>query len=149
LTKAGIVINKKLLCVLLLSLMVSGCATSSKHIATAYVSPLQYQTYDCRQLSAELSRINSRISELGGTLDSAASNDKVIAGVSVLIPIFLPALFALGGTAQQEAEYSRLKGEYEAADQTAIAKRCHAVIYPTSDSPAPTAAVPTYKETPE
>ena len=43
----------------------------------------------------------------------------------VLLLVFtLGALFALGGTKEQEAEYGRLKGEYEAIQQAAIAKKC-------------------------
>ena len=102
----------------------TGCATASKDVATAYVTPLQYQGYDCGQLAAEVQRIQSRVTELGGRLDQAADNDKAIMGVGLLI--FWPALFALGGTKQQEAEYARIKGEYEALQQASIAKKCQA-----------------------
>lgn len=53
-----------------------GCATSSKNISTSYVSPLQFQAYDCNQLSSEAQRIQTRVSELTGRLDKAATNDK-------------------------------------------------------------------------
>ncbi|MFN5047768.1 hypothetical protein [Roseateles sp.] len=98
------------------------CSTASKDISAAYVSPMQYQAYDCQQLVAESQRIQSRYVELGGRLDQAASNDKALVGVGMIL--FWPALFALGGTKQQEAEYSRLKGEYEAVSQSSIQKRC-------------------------
>ena len=88
----------------------------------AYASPLPYYPYDCGQLGAEALRLQGRIVELGGTLDQASSNDKVIMGTSLVL--FWPAVFALGGTKQQEAEYSRLKGEYEAVQQAAIANKC-------------------------
>ena len=42
--------------------------------------------------------------------------------------LFWPALFALGGTKQQEAEYARLKGEYDALQQAAIVKKCPGAI---------------------
>ena len=42
---------------------------------------------------------------------------------AVLI-LFWPALFFIGGTKEQEAEYARLKGEYEALDKVAIKKNC-------------------------
>lgn len=108
------------------SALLQGCATSSKDIAPAYVTPLQYQAHDCAQLSAELQRIQVRVSQLGGRLDEAARNDKAIAGVGALL--FWPALFALGGTKEQEAEYARLKGEHEAIAQTAVMKRCPGAI---------------------
>lgn len=67
-----------------------------------------------------------RVNQLGGRLDEAASNDKAITGVGMVL--FWPALFALGGTKQQEAEYARLKGEYDAIQQTAITKKCSGII---------------------
>lgn len=100
----------------------AGCATASKDVATAYVSPTQYQVYDCQQLAAEAQRLQVRYTELGGRLDQAASNDKTLTGVGLIL--FWPALFALGGTKNQEAEYGRLRGEYEAVQQASIQKKC-------------------------
>ena len=100
----------------------TGCATSSKDVATSYVSPVQFQSYDCMQLQSEAVRIQSRVGQLGGRIDEAAANDKAIAGVGIIL--FWPALFALGGNKQQEAEFGRLKGEYEAIQQSSIEKKC-------------------------
>lgn len=101
---------------------VAGCSTAAKDINATYVSPAQYSGYDCTQLSAETQRLQARYVELGGRLDQAASNDKTIMGVGLIL--FWPALFALGGTKQQEAEYGRLRGEFDAVQQTLIQKRC-------------------------
>lgn len=101
---------------------VAGCATASKDVATTYASPLQYQSYDCQQLTAEAARIQSRVTALGGRLDEAAQNDQALTGVGLIL--FWPALFFLGGTKDQEAEYGRLKGEYDAVQQTGIDKNC-------------------------
>lgn len=103
-------------------LSMSGCATSSNKISATYVSPHQYNNYDCDQIAAETMRLRVRVAELTGRLDSAADNDKVIMGVGLIL--FWPALFALGGTAQQEAEYARLKGEFDALQSAAIQKKC-------------------------
>lgn len=103
-------------------LVLSGCSTASKDISSTYVSPMQYQPYDCQQLSMEAQRIQTRVVELGGRLDQAATNDKAIMGVGLVL--FWPALFALGGTKQQEAEYARLRGEFDAVQQAAIEKKC-------------------------
>ena len=62
---------------------------------------MQYNTYDCDQITAENARLDSKVTQLGGRLDEAASNDKAITGVGIVL--FWPALFALGGTKQQEA----------------------------------------------
>lgn len=102
----------------------TGCATASKDVASTYVSPVMYHSYDCQQVAAETARIQARVVQLGGRLDEAASNDKAIAGVGMLV--FWPALFALGGTKAQEAEYATLKGQSEAISQVAIEKKCGA-----------------------
>jgi hypothetical protein len=102
--------------------MVAGCATASRDVPTAHVSPLQYGDYDCSQIAAEKSRVQTRLTQMGARLDEASSNDKALVGVGVLL--FWPALFALGGTKEQEAEYGRLKGEYEALEKTAVQKNC-------------------------
>jgi hypothetical protein len=60
------------------------------------------------------------VNELGGRLDQASSNDKVLMGVAMVL--FWPAAFALGGTKAQEAEYGRLKGEFDAVQIAAIKK---------------------------
>jgi outer membrane murein-binding lipoprotein Lpp len=117
------------------SLVLSGCATSSKDIAPTYVSPLQYQNYDCEQIAGEIRRIQVRVNQLSGRLDEAAANDKAIAGVGAIL--FWPALFALGGTKQQEAEYARLRGEYDALEQAAVIKKCPGAIPPSQKTASP------------
>ncbi len=122
--------------------LLGGCATASKDVATSYVSPTQFQAYDCSQLSAEAQRLQVRYTELGGRLDQAASNDKTITGVGLIL--FWPALFALGGTKAQEAEYGRLRGEYEAVQQASIQKKCGVLAAPAGNSAAsaPAASAP-------
>lgn len=107
-----------------------GCSTASKDVPTAYISPMQYQAFECNQLSAESTRLLQRVNQLGGRLDEAAANDKAIATAGGLL--FWPALFALGGTKQQEAEYGRLKGEYDAVQQSAVQKKCEGIVPATT-----------------
>lgn len=114
--------GKQITALLVTAAFLSGCAKSSSEIATTYVSPIQYQSYSCDQVSAEMSRVTTRVSELGGRLDEASSNDAAITGIGLIL--FWPVLFALGGTKSQEAEYGRLKGEYDALNQVAIQKQC-------------------------
>ena len=45
------------------------------------------------------------------------------AAASILL--FWPAAFALGGNQAQEAEYARLKGEYDAVEETGIKIKCN------------------------
>ena len=114
----------KSIAALVASGILTACATAGKDVASSYVSPMQYANYDCDHLRAESMRISGRVNQLTGRLDEAASNDKAIAGVGMIL--FWPALFALGGTKQQEAELSRLKGEYDAIETTATTKKCAA-----------------------
>jgi hypothetical protein len=112
----------KLVCYATITTFLAGCATAGKDVAATYISPMQYSSYDCDQLRQELTRINGRVCQLTGRLDEAASNDKAILIGGGLL--FWPALFALGGTKQQEAELSRLKGEYDALQQASTIKKC-------------------------
>jgi hypothetical protein len=116
------IMKKFTVSILAVAISLTGCATSSKDIASTYVSPLQYQNYDCAQLGLEAQRIQTRVVETGGRLDQASANDKALMGVGLVL--FWPALFALGGTKNQEAEFGRLKGEYDAVQKTAIDKKC-------------------------
>ena len=100
----------------------SGCATAGRDVTAVYVSPSQFSSLNCEQLRTELQRIASRANQLSGRLDEAASNDKTIAGVGVIL--FWPALFALGGTKEQEAELSNLKGQAEAIESSLTLKKC-------------------------
>ena len=98
------------------------CASKSDNISAAYVSPLQYQGYNCNQIRAEMSRISRRVNEVAGVQDSQASKDSVALGVGMVL--FWPALFFMIGKDKEE-ELSRLKGEYEALEQAAIQKDCN------------------------
>ncbi len=65
--------TRKMTAILLcITLSQYSCSTSSKNISASYVSPLQFQSYDCDQLSSEAQRIQARVSELTGRLDKAA-----------------------------------------------------------------------------
>jgi hypothetical protein len=101
----------------------AGCATAGKDVTPTYVSPIQYSNLDCDQLRQELLRINGRVNQMTGRLDEAAGNDKALVAASL---IFWPSLFFLGGTKQQEAELSRLKGEYDSLQTTSVGKKCGA-----------------------
>ena len=113
-----------------------GCASSPDKMTAAYVSPIQYQDYDCKQIGAELTRVSRRAQELYGQLDKTASNDG--AQMAVGLVLFWPALFFLeGGDGPEAAEYSRLKGERDALEQIAIQKQCDPAIIPPRAAPAP------------
>jgi hypothetical protein len=104
-------------------LVFTGCATTSKDISSIYISPLQYNSFDCEQLAAESQRIQIRASQLGGRIDESARNGNLATTAAVIL--FWPAAFFTGsGNKEQQAELSRLKGEQDAVEQSAIVKRC-------------------------
>jgi hypothetical protein len=98
-----------------------GCATNPDRLGSTYVSPVQYQSYDCEQVLAEKMRVERRVTELTGKQAKAAKGDKVAMGVGLVL--FWPALFFLAGGDHKE-ELERLKGEYEALDIVWIEKKC-------------------------
>lgn len=107
---------------IVLLLLVSACAKSSKEIPAQYISPMQYSSYKCRQIEREMQTVSYRASELGGQVDKTASDDS--AQMALGIVLFWPALFFLDGDTPQAAEYGRLKGEFDALEKAAIEKNC-------------------------
>ncbi len=62
----------------------SACASSSADIAPAYVSPMQYQSYDCRQVAEEAQRVSNEARRAAGVQDENATSDAVVTGVAWL-----------------------------------------------------------------
>ena len=113
---------KKVVSMLMVSVFaLSACAQKSQNIQATYVSPVQYNSYSCKQVEQEIGRVSRRVSEVSGNQDSQANKDSVAMGVGLVL--FWPALFFLIGDDKKE-ELARLKGEYEALEQTAIQKNC-------------------------
>lgn len=129
---------KRLIAIILFTVAItlSGCAVSSENHHVPYISPTQFQTYNCNELLAEIERIQARVSQL--TTDK--SNDKIPNNkdkwtLGADLSLSWAALFALGGTKEQEAEYAQLKSEYDAIQQWAIAKKCPGVTPPADHPP--------------
>lgn len=99
----------------------SACADHSDKIKPSYVSPLQYSDYSCSQIKSELGRVGRKMNEVAGIQDKTASNDSVAMGVGLVL--LWPALFFIDSS-DQHVELARLKGEFDALEQTAIQKNC-------------------------
>ncbi|MBB6308149.1 hypothetical protein [Xanthobacter tagetidis] len=108
------------------ALALAGCAKSADQVSAAYVSPMQFQSYNCQQLAQEAERISARAVALTGTQNRQAASDAVVTAVAVVI--FWPAAFMVGGDNAQTAELARLKGEMEAIEQVSIHKKCGIVF---------------------
>ena len=106
-----------------ISFLLSGCASNPDKFDAAYVSALKYSTYDCQQLGMELDYVGQRTTKLYNQLKDEQKGDQWQMGVGMLL--FWPALLALeGGDGPNAAEYSQLKGEYEALRQNVVQKKC-------------------------
>jgi hypothetical protein len=108
------------------SVMVSAlvaCASHPDDIDSAYVSPLKYANYDCDQIAAEMDYVGQRTTKLYQRLEAEREADNWQMGVGLVL--FWPALFFLeGGDGPEAAEYSQLKGEFEALRKTSVEKKC-------------------------
>jgi len=112
----------RLVSVLAVASMLAGCASGSSDIRAAYVSPIPYQSYSCRQLGEEAERVSARAAEVAGIQDRKRTDDAVATTVGVIV--FWPVLFAIKGNGETAAELGRLKGEMEAIEQVSIQKNC-------------------------
>ncbi len=116
------------------AVLLSGCAVSSEYRHAPYVSPAQFQTYNCNELLAEVERIQARVNQITGkSSNTAQSKDKWVLGAD--LSLSWTALFALAESKEQEAEYAQLKNEYDAIQHWAIAKQCSGVIPPAEKPP--------------
>jgi hypothetical protein len=100
----------------------SACADHTHEIPAAYVSPLQYQDYSCKQLGAEMQRVSGRANQVAYEVNKNADGDATAMGVGLVL--FWPALFFLDGNTPQAQEYASLKGQFDALEQAAIQKEC-------------------------
>jgi hypothetical protein len=100
----------------------TGCATRSQDIVSAYVSPIQYQSYSCTQLREEAARVSSRAALASGMQDQNATGDAIATGVALVV--FWPAAFLVHGNGANAQEVSQLKGDMDAIEQANIRKNC-------------------------
>jgi len=100
----------------------AGCATSADEVRPSYVSPIQYEDLNCKQIAAEAQRVSRRAAELSGVQDRKATEDAVATTVGVLV--LWPTLFMVEGDGQTAAELARLKGEFETLEKVAVRKNC-------------------------
>lgn len=109
-----------------LAAALAGCASSAEKVAPVYVSPLQYDAYNCQQIGEEARRVAARASEAAGVQNEQARSDATTTAVAIVI--FWPAAFFLDGDNEKTAELARLKGELQAIEQSAIRKQCGIVF---------------------
>ena len=103
--------------------LLAACASNPDKIDAAYVSPLKYKDYDCDQIAMEMDYVGQRTTKLYTRLEKERKKDNAQMGVGLVL--FWPALFFLeGGDGPEAAEYSQLKGEFEALRENSVQKKC-------------------------
>lgn len=102
--------------------IIVGCSKAAKDIPARYISTEIYSDYTCEQIRKDLRRVSGRVAELTGNLDGNRSKDNMTTTAGIIL--FWPALFFIGGTKEQEAEYAQLKGEFNALEKVSISKDC-------------------------
>jgi hypothetical protein len=116
---------KKIVAALTLASLLSACATAPENVSASYVSPLQYQAYDCSQLGAEMERIGNQVDTLTGQQRKERRKDQVAFAAGMVL--FWPALFFMAGSDKKE-ELGRLKGEHDAVQKAAIERKCPGAV---------------------
>ncbi len=105
------------------SVILTGCGSHPGKYDVAFVSPELYQSYSCRQLGQEMSRVEQRTESLYADLKSERTHDNWHSGLGLVF--FWPTLFSLeGGDGPEAQEYAQLKGEYQALEHNVVAKSC-------------------------
>lgn len=97
--------------------VLGACAKDPDSIAPSYISDVAYRPLSCQDLAIEASRLNGALSSASTQQEQARTNDAV--GVFWL---GLPVSSLSGDNVAPEI--ARLKGEIEAVNRAAMAKKC-------------------------
>jgi hypothetical protein len=120
------------LAALLAGLTGSGCATRSEDVAAAYVSPPNYNQLNCRQLADTAALVSERAFNLRGERDDSKHAWEIVPPSGAPVVLW-PTAFMANDPARM-AEYTRLKGEFDAILQTSVRKGCSTRFEAASDS---------------
>ncbi|MCB1516144.1 MAG: hypothetical protein KDJ19_00800 [Hyphomicrobiaceae bacterium] len=112
--------------IVLLPLVLAGCATRPADIAPSYVSSSKYDGMSCSQLEREAEGISRAAVAAAGAQEQAAQHDAAMTTVGVVL--FWPAIFFNKGDGASAAEVARLKGEILAIQQASDTKHCNISI---------------------
>ena len=103
--------------------LLGGCAADTSQIRASYVSPTEYEDYDCEQIAAEAKRVSRKANEIGFRVDKTAADDDAQTAIGLIL--FWPALFFLEGEGTQDTHaYADLKGRFEALEEVSVQKKC-------------------------
>lgn len=113
---------RKILCAVVFGVL-AACASNPDKMPASYVSELRFKDYTCEQIIIEREHLERQINKLYAHLKGESTADAWQMGVGLVL--FWPSLFLLeGGDSPQAAEYTQLRGEYEALRKTSTRKGC-------------------------
>lgn len=98
------------------------CASHPASIAAAPVDDSQYSSWNCDKLLTERTQVASRARDIAQDQQETADKDQALIAAGLILA--WPALFAVALTGNDEKEYARLKGQYEAIDRVERTKSC-------------------------
>jgi hypothetical protein len=113
---------------LLAGLTSSGCATRSEDVAAAHV----YNQLNCRRLADTAARVSERAFNLRGERDDSKHTWEIVPPSGAPVVLW-PTAFIANDPAGM-AEYTRLKGEFDALLQVSVRKGCATRFEAASDS---------------
>ena len=127
----GIMANKTVAAILVAGVMfLTSCAPAPKHILPTYVSPLQYEQYDCSQIGSEMESVTRELNQVYGTVKRAATRDGWFMIGAVLISGPLALVPAVIDDTEATVQFAQLQGELEALEKTSILKECDRRMLP-------------------
>jgi hypothetical protein len=112
------------------ALFLSACAAPPESIAPAYVSPVPYQNYSCKQLGEESQRLDSAYATAAAE-QTKARNDDTLGVILIGLPV---SSMSGENVAPQVAQ---IKGQQQTVQQMMITKNCAPTIYGAPPPPAP------------
>ena len=121
-----------MLAALLAGLMSSGCATRPEDVAAAYVSPPNYSQLNCKQIANAAALVSEKAFNLRGERDDSKHTWEIVPPSGAPVVLW-PTAFIANDPAGM-AEYTRLKGEFDALLQVSVRKGCATRFEAASDS---------------
>ena len=107
--------------VLVIVLLLIGCASSASNIDTTYIPPIKYKYYNCQELKQRLDDVSDKVGKLTRIQDSASTVDAVALPAGV-VTLGISVMFMSGGARAEEL--GMLKGEINAIEEAAVEKNC-------------------------
>ena len=102
--------------------LISGCSVSSDEVIAESVGSYQYNKMTCSELEGEMDHLQNAAAAAAGVVDERYKTQTGKDVAAVLL--FWPALFIIDDNKPEARRLARLKGEFEAAENTYRRRKC-------------------------